>query len=268
MANPNILNVASIYGNTSYLIPSAAVVTGSIATTTLTVTAVTSGAVAPNHFITGTGVTTNTTVTNQLTATNTATVTATFTQATVGSNTIVLSTYTLGTVSLIVVGQFVQPVTGIPVGTYVTAVNPTTNTITISNVTTAAVSGSASLYTAGQAGTYTVNNSQTVASTTITLGGMIWSALTPASNTTNKIDNIVAANATASTATVTVAINSAAAGAGTNYRLVYQVPVPVNAAIVVVDKSTTFYLGETQSIVVTSGTASAIELTASYEAIT
>jgi hypothetical protein len=95
-----------------------------------------------------------------------------------------------------------------------------------------------------------------------------WTALTPASNTVNKIDNIVAANVTGSNAIVTVAINSAAAGAGTNYRLVYQVPVPVNASIVVVDKSTAFYLGEAQSIVVTVGTANAIELTASYEAIT
>ena len=95
-----------------------------------------------------------------------------------------------------------------------------------------------------------------------------WTALTPAAGTVNKIDNIVASNVTASVATVTVAINSAAAGAGTNYRLVYQVPVPVNASIVVADKSTAFYLGEAQSIVVTVGTASAIELTASYEAIT
>lgn len=95
-----------------------------------------------------------------------------------------------------------------------------------------------------------------------------WTALTPAVNTVNKIDNIVASNVTASVATVTVAINSAAAGAGTNYRVIYQVPVPINAAIVIVDKSTAFYLGEAQSVVVTVGTASAIELTASYEAIT
>jgi len=268
MANPNLINASSIYGNTSYLIPSAASVTGSISTTTLTVTAVASGAIAPNHFITGTGVTSNTYVTNQLTSTSTAIVTATFTQASTGVNTIVLSTYTVGTSASVLVGQFVQPVSGIPANTYVTAFNPTTNTITISNVTTGAVSGSASLYTAGQAGTYTVSSTQTVASTTIILGGMIWTALTPAANTVNKIDNIVAANVTALTVTVTVSINSAAAGAGTNYRLIYQVPIPANAAIVVADKSTAFYLGETQSIVVTSGTASAIELTASYEAIT
>lgn len=101
-----------------------------------------------------------------------------------------------------------------------------------------------------------------------TTAATTWTALTPASGTVNKIDNIVASNVTASAATVTVAINSAAAGAGTNYRLIYQVTVPINAAIVIVDKSTAFYLGEAQSIVVTVGTASAIELTASYEAIT
>ena len=101
-----------------------------------------------------------------------------------------------------------------------------------------------------------------------TTSATTWTALTPASGTVNKIDNIVASNVTASNATVTVAINSAAAGAGTNYRLIYQVPVPVNASIVIVDKSTAFYLGEAQSIVVTVGTASAIELTSSFEAIT
>jgi len=101
-----------------------------------------------------------------------------------------------------------------------------------------------------------------------TTSATTWTALTPASGTVNKIDNIVAANVTASAATVTVAINSAAGGAGTNYRLIYQVTVPINASIVIVDKSTAFYLGEAQSIVVTVGTSSAIELTASYEAIT
>ena len=101
-----------------------------------------------------------------------------------------------------------------------------------------------------------------------TTSATTWTALTPASGTVNKIDNIVASNVTGSVATVTVSINSATGGGGTAYRLIYQVPVPANAAIVIADKSTAFYLGEAQSIVVTVGTASAIELTASYEAIT
>jgi hypothetical protein len=109
------------------------------------------------------------------------------------------------------------------------------------------------------------NTSYLIPSTT---SATTWTALTPAAGTVNKIDNIVAANVTASAVAVTVAINSAAAGAGTNYRLVYQVLIPINASIVVADKSTAFYLGEAQSVVVTVGTASAIELTASYEAIT
>ena len=101
-----------------------------------------------------------------------------------------------------------------------------------------------------------------------TTAATTWTALTPATNTVNKIDNIVAANVTTATATITVSINSAISGGGTAYRLAYQVSVPANASLVVVDKSTAFYLGEAQSIVVTSSTASAIEMTASYEAIT
>lgn len=268
MANPNIVNVTSIYGNTNYAIPMAAVFTGSIAATTLTVTAIASGAVTANHFITGTGVATNTYVTGQLTATNAATVTATFTQATIGSNTIVLSTYTTGTVNSIYPGLYVQAISGIPAGTFVTAVNQTTNTITISKNTTGAVSGSASLYIAGQAGTYAVSTSQTVASTTITLGALNWIDLTPAAGTVNKINNIVASNVTAAAANISVAIGSLGSGSGANYRLIYQLPVPVNASVVIVDKSTAFYLGETQSVFVTSGTAGAIHITASYEAIT
>lgn len=95
-----------------------------------------------------------------------------------------------------------------------------------------------------------------------------WTALTPSSGTVNKVENIVAANVTATAATVTVSINSATGGGGTAYRLVYQTTVPANASLIVLDKSTSVYVGEGQSIVVTSGTSNAIEMTAAYEAIT
>lgn len=95
-----------------------------------------------------------------------------------------------------------------------------------------------------------------------------WTALTPAVGTVNKIDNIVAANVTSTAATITVSINSATGGGGTAYRIAYQVSVPPNASLIVVDKTTSFYVGEGQSIVVTSGTTNAIEMTAAYEAIT
>ena len=95
-----------------------------------------------------------------------------------------------------------------------------------------------------------------------------WTALTPASGTVNKIDNLVVSNVTSSAASVTVSVNSATGGGGTAYRIAYQISIPANASLIVIDKTTAIYLGETQSIVVTSGTSSALECTASYEAIT
>ncbi len=95
-----------------------------------------------------------------------------------------------------------------------------------------------------------------------------WTALTPAVGTVNRIDYIMAANVTGTAATITVSVNSATGGSGTAYRIAFQIQVPANTTLILSDKSTAIYLGESQSIVVTSGTTNAIELTASYEAIT
>lgn len=95
-----------------------------------------------------------------------------------------------------------------------------------------------------------------------------------ASGVVNKIDNVVAANVTAVTATATVSIytngavaQGSAPSGGTAYPIIFQIPVPGNSAVVVVDKSTAFYLQEGTSISVTSGTSNAITFTTSYEAI-
>jgi hypothetical protein len=95
-----------------------------------------------------------------------------------------------------------------------------------------------------------------------------------ASNTVYKIDNVVAANVTSASATVTVSIytngavsQGSAPSGGTAYPIIYQALVPANASLVIVDKSTAFYLQEGTSISVTSGTANAITFTTSYEAI-
>ena len=95
-----------------------------------------------------------------------------------------------------------------------------------------------------------------------------WTALTPAVGTVNRIDYLMAANVTGTAATITVSINSAVSGGGTAYRIAFQIQVPANTTLILSDKSTAIYLGENQSIVVTSGTTNAIEMTASYEAIT
>ena len=95
-----------------------------------------------------------------------------------------------------------------------------------------------------------------------------WTALTPAVGSVNKIGSIIASNVTSAAASITVSVNSAAAGGGTAYRVAYQISIPPNASLIVVDKTTAFYIGETQSVVVTSGTTNAIELVAGYETIT
>jgi hypothetical protein len=87
------------------------------------------------------------------------------------------------------------------------------------------------------------------------------------SNLVFKVNNIVCANVTGSAANVTVSIDNAAAGAGTDFPIVSTVSVPAYSSLIAVDKTTSFYLMENQSIVVTSGTTSAITYTISYESI-
>jgi hypothetical protein len=90
-----------------------------------------------------------------------------------------------------------------------------------------------------------------------------------------KINQIVAANVNGSSAvnaTVSVYTNGAVAqgsapSGGTAYPIVSTVSVPANASLVVVDKTTPVYLMEGTSITVTSGTASGITYSISYEVI-
>lgn len=90
-----------------------------------------------------------------------------------------------------------------------------------------------------------------------------------------KINQIVAANVNGSSAvnaTVSIYTNGAVAqgsapSGGTAYPIVSTVSVPANASLVVVDKTTPVYLMEGTSITVTSGTASGITYSISYEVI-
>ena len=88
------------------------------------------------------------------------------------------------------------------------------------------------------------------------------------SGTVLKINQIVAANIDGTSAVdTTVAVNTAAGGGGTSYPIVSTVSVPADASIIVTDKTTAIYLEEDKAIVVTSGTASKIAYTISYEVI-
>jgi len=82
-----------------------------------------------------------------------------------------------------------------------------------------------------------------------------------------KINSLTCTNVTGSSATVTVSITSSAAGAGTAYRLAYQIAIPANSSLQLIDKGNFVYLTEDKSLVVTSGTSSAVEYVTSYETI-
>jgi hypothetical protein len=95
------------------------------------------------------------------------------------------------------------------------------------------------------------------------------------SNTVMKINQIVAANVNGTTAvdtTVSIYTNGAVAqgsapAGGTAFPIVSTVAVPADASLIVVDKTTGLYLMEGTSIIVTSGTASGITYSISYELI-
>ena len=93
------------------------------------------------------------------------------------------------------------------------------------------------------------------------------------SNTVLKINQIVAANVNGTSAvdaTVSVYTNGGVAqgsapSGGTAYPIASTISVPADASLIVVDKTTQLYLEEGTSIIVTSGTASGITYTISYE---
>ena len=90
-----------------------------------------------------------------------------------------------------------------------------------------------------------------------------------------KINQIIAANVSGSAAvnaTVSIYTNGAVAkgsapSGGTGYPIASTISVPANASLIVSDKTTAIYLMEGTSITVTSGTASGITYSISYEVI-
>ena len=96
-----------------------------------------------------------------------------------------------------------------------------------------------------------------------------------ASGQVYKINQIVCANVNGSSAvnaTVSIYTNGAVAqgsapSGGTAYPIISTIAVPASASVIAVDKTTAVYLMEGSSITVTSGTASGITYTISYEVI-
>jgi hypothetical protein len=115
--------------------------------------------------------------------------------------------------------------------------------------------------------------------TYLTPGGTTAVVLLPnaaSSNNVLKINQIVVANVdgtNAVDATVSIYTNGAVAqgsapSGGTAYPIASTVSVPADASLIVVDKTTGLYLEEGTSISVTSGTASKLTFSVSYEIMT
>jgi hypothetical protein len=81
------------------------------------------------------------------------------------------------------------------------------------------------------------------------------------------VDGTNAVNATVSIYTNGAVAQGSAPSGGTAYPIASTIGIPANASLVVSDKTTMFYLQEGTSISITSGTASKLVFTVSYEDI-
>lgn len=135
---------------TGTIAPATFSVTGSIAGNVLTVTGVTSGTIVAGATITGTGIAASTTIGNQLTGT-----TGGIGTYAVNNSQTVASTTVSGTYGLLTV-------TGVTSGSFAVGLTITGTSVTAATIITALGTGT------GGTGTYIVNNSQTIASETLT----------------------------------------------------------------------------------------------------
>jgi hypothetical protein len=147
--------------------PSAAVFTGSISGTTLTVTAVTNGTIAINQALFGVGVTQETVITALGTGSGGIGTYTINTSQTVASS--LMNSATAGAVVTGSIAGTTLTVTAVTSGTLYVGQTIQGSTVTAQTIITALGTGT------GGAGTYTINNSQTV--TSRTLYGLNWSVL-------------------------------------------------------------------------------------------
>ena len=82
-----------------------------------------------------------------------------------------------------------------------------------------------------------------------------------------KVNSLVITNITNTVAATRVSLNTSASGLGTNYYLAYDIYVPANASLQLVDKGNFLYLTEDKSIVVASGVANALDYIVVFETI-
>lgn len=118
---------------------------------------------------------------------------------------------------------------------------------------------------------YVIPSAAATATTSWTYDGTTaLTGLKPAVGTVNRITSITASNTTSSAVTATIAIgNNGTFGSATVVTYpAYQISVPPNATLIIIDKTNSVYVTENQSVAAYSGTASALTFTATFEQIT
>jgi hypothetical protein len=89
-----------------------------------------------------------------------------------------------------------------------------------------------------------------------------------ASNKVFKINSILISNIDGTnSADVTISINTLANGSGSSYELASTIPVPADASLQLIDKSSSFYLEEDKSILGGASASGDLEVIISYEEI-
>jgi hypothetical protein len=116
---------------------------------------------------------------------------------------------------------------------------------------------------------YVIPSATTVSVAWTYNGSTSLTGLTPAAGSVNKVNNITVSNVSGAAATITIGVsNNATYASGTPYYVAFQIAVPVGATLIVVDKTTPLYITENQSVGVIVGTASALNIVASFEVVT
>lgn len=88
------------------------------------------------------------------------------------------------------------------------------------------------------------------------------------SNKVFKINSILVSNIDGTnSADVTISINTLANGSGSSYELASTIPVPADASLQLIDKSSSFYLEEDKSILGGASASGDLEVIISYEEI-
>jgi hypothetical protein len=82
-----------------------------------------------------------------------------------------------------------------------------------------------------------------------------------------KINSIIVANDGTATGKITVRIHNAAAGAGVSFNLANNVGVASETTLVVLDKASSIYLEENESITVQASASNTFDVVCSYETI-